>query len=159
MNEMYPPTAIAEMLAEVWKLHKEDGFLNYITIVCGCSTPDPPIFNRIYIAQAEDGDIRKDILVSTLKWWQVDDLGLRETPRPPLSNDPYVPTERLDSDGFYYIAPMMRFFNQGDEILIEEIYGPHIFARKMARLVWQDNGLRLTAVRIITTYDSLMDLL
>jgi hypothetical protein len=143
---------IVFLLAETWKLQKEDDFLVYLAQVSGRSVSVKPSFDRIIISQAEEGDFADGGLAGESTYWQVDDQGIILVSAQQMV-DGWC--DRNKTLGDFYITPTIRFYNEGQNILIGERYGPELFSRKVGKLVWQNDRLILTEVRIIFTFDSL----
>jgi len=152
VEENYSTDSIASLVAEVWPLHKGEGFAAYLTETCGRSISGQASFGCIYIAQAEEGDIPNAVLRSAMRWWKVDDSGFRPIRRPELPAEPDAP-ENVRED--LYITPVIRFFSEGSDVLIGESYGPHLFSRKVGKLVTAHGRLVLIGVRVVLTYDML----
>jgi hypothetical protein len=152
VNDNFSADTVASLLAEVWPLHKGGGFAKYLAETCGRSISGQASFDCIYITQAEEGDIPNAVLRSAVRWWKVDDSGIKSTRRPDLPAEP----DALENvrEGFY-IMPVIRFFKHGGDVLIGESYGPHLFSRKVGVLITVDGRLTLTDVRVILTYDML----
>ena len=138
---------IALLLSEVWAIHKSDGFVAYLTEIFGKSIPGQASFDCVYISQAEEGDIPNAILRGAAKWWQVDDSGLKAIRRPEMSELDATTNVRTE----LYTKPVIRFFNEGNDILIGETYGPQLLSRKVGFLAVVDGQLILTKIRVAKT--------
>ncbi len=145
MDENFSSDLIASLLSEIWTLHKSEGFATYLAEIFGKSVAVHTHFDCIYISQAEEGDIPNAILRSAAKWWQVDDSGLKPVGRPDLSKLDAVRNEIAD----LYITPMIRFYNEGKDILIGESYGPRMLSRKIGVLSMVNGQVVLTGIRVV----------
>ena len=147
MNDKFSSDSIAILLSEVWVFHKSEGFAAYLMEIFGKSIPGQASFDCIYIAQAEEGDIPNAILRSAAKWWQIDDSGFKTIRRPEMS-EPDAP-ENVRAG--LYTRPMIRFYSEGNEILIGETYGPQLLSRKVGSLAMVDGQLIMTKIRVAKT--------
>lgn len=152
MSDDFSPDAVALLLSEIWPLHKTEQFTAYLAATSALGIAGPASFDCIYISQAEDGDIPNGVLRSAVRWWQVDDSGIKSIRRPDLPVDVNAP-ENIRSD--FYITPVVRFFNRDSEILIGEWYGPRLFSRKVAKLEKVCGLLVISDIRVVLTWDML----
>ena len=146
MNEIQVHDAIAEILSDIWNRHQAGDFESYILRTCGVAVSSSPLFESIFISKAEEGSIERDFLKSAVKWWKVDDAGFGPCGRPSQltkGDDP----ENI-KNGFYR-WPTLRFFVEGDRVLIGEMYGPSIFARKTGTLSFVGDNLEIRNVQVI----------
>lgn len=146
MNKVFADN-IALMLSEMWTLHQSEGFAAYLAEIFGKSIPVHTHFDCIYISQAEEGDIPNAILRSAAKWWQVDDSGFMNISRPDLSKPDALRNVRAG----LYTTPMIRFYVEGNEILIGENYGPQFLSRKVGTLAIVNGQIVLTGIRVVKT--------
>lgn len=145
VDDKFSPDSIALLLSEMWTLHKSEGFATYLAEIFGKAVAVHTHFDCIYISQAEEGDIPNAILRSAARWWQVDDSGFKNIGRPDMS-EPDAP-ENVRAG--LYIRPMIRFFNEGKDILIGESYGPHMLSRKVGLLETVNGQIVLTGIRVV----------
>lgn len=147
MDDEFSPDRIALLLSEMWTLHKSEGFATYLAEIFGKSVAVNMHFDCIYISQAEEGDILNAILRSAAKWWQVDNSGFKNIERPDLSK----PNALRNVRAGLYTTPMIRFFIEGNDILIGENYGPQLLSRKIGSLALVNEKLTLTGIRVVKT--------
>lgn len=147
VDDNFSPDSIALFLSKVWALHKTEDFVAYLTEIFGKSIPGQASFDCIYISQAEEGDIPNAILRSAARWWQVDDSGFKNIGRPDMSKPDALRSVRSG----HYTTPMIRFFNEGNDILIGENYGPQLLSRKVGLLEMVNEQIVLTGIRVVKT--------
>lgn len=140
MNPFFSADAISRELANIWSLHKSPAFREYLESIFHRPFPAPVRFDKVYIVEADDGDIEFGSLHDFKRWWEVDDCGMREMASPPSLAT--LDDAQNVRQGFY-TTPIVRFFCEGNRILIGESYGPHLIARTSADITYEASGIAL----------------
>lgn len=103
---------------------------------------DPSDFKCLYIAQASESDIDKAKIGSIIsQWWKVTDLGIEKIHAPEIIDCP--------STSMFDPAPVIKFYLDGDRIVVSERLGPTLIARKTGRI--NNSGQWLNDLHIIWT--------
>ncbi len=134
--------AIATWLAGIWSFHKSKAFADYVAKTYGKHVARLPSFECVYIAEAESGDLDTGQIGGIIKkWWRVDDAGLTEIRRPQLpSSDEAVLFDR---------RPVLKFFTDGERVVVGERLGPHLICRQAGKLVATEAYVSVTDVRLL----------
>lgn len=150
----YEVEEVVALLAEVWPIHRDERFYQYLQENFGKSISEPARFDCLYIAQTLDGDVDNAVLhFHRLRWWRVDDSGTKELfGEMPLPRFPDAPE---NNRGELHRQPSAKFLLNGSRILIGESYGPTYFLRKVARLKRIGGQLQFREMRVVKTYDTL----
>src|SRR5262245_15855404 len=76
---------VARDLSKLWQFHRTQEFLNYVETTYQVTVSALPTFHRIYLAEADNGDIESGSIGGIINhWWVVDDDGFRTVKRPEL---------------------------------------------------------------------------
>ncbi|MBI5365817.1 MAG: hypothetical protein HZA54_02170 [Planctomycetes bacterium] len=117
---------LARKLALMWRVHRSQHFAERMARTYRLSVDALPRFDGIYIAQAEYGDAARGEIGSVLRrLWVVDDAGLR-----PAADGP----RDFATRGLFYVAPVLKFFGEGDLVTLGERWGPDIGGRWIGRV-------------------------
>jgi hypothetical protein len=120
--------AIAMLLADIWAFHKSASFAGYIANTYGKCVDRLPSFECVYIAESESGDLDNGTIGGVIKkWWRVDGSGLTENWRPRLPS--------TDEPGLFDRRPVLKFFTDGERVIVGERLGPNLNCRKLGRLI------------------------
>lgn len=132
---------VAHLMATIWHEHKVPSFTDYIACTYKMHVERTPSFDRIYIAEAEFGDVETASIGGIIRrWWMMDDAGLTQIARPALP----APDDRLAFDP----CPILKFFLDGTRVVLGERLGPDMICRKTATIIMRDGSVRLDNVRV-----------
>jgi hypothetical protein len=137
-------SAIARWLAGIWELHRSEPFAAYVATTYGMHVDHCPLFDRVYIAEAESGDLAMGRIESFVKkWWRVDDRGLVEVCRSELRS--------TDGPEIFDHRPLLRFLTDGERIVLGERLGPGLICRKTGKVVAKEGAVSITDLRVVWT--------
>jgi len=124
---------IAKSLAELWHLHKTDAFRAYISKAFGKRIDVLPQFDWLLVAECESGDINSGTLNSVYtRIWKVDDSGCNR------SNARSIV---FDIEREFFKAPLIRFYHEGNTLLIGERFGPKLMCYKRGSITIEGDNV------------------
>ena len=137
---------VAMGLASIWSLHKKDAFRDYLAGIFCRPFSSQIHFCKLFITEAEEGDINSGCLYGMKEWWEVDDNGMRISSRPAFLTDP---DDERHVFGEFYITPFIRFFWENTRVLIGEAYSPEMVARTVADMSIQAGQMVFLNRRVV----------
>jgi hypothetical protein len=147
MTTAATPEQIAEALGRrIWGLARTDAFRDYLAAIYGRRFATRPQFEKLYVAEAERGNLAYAGLHGMARWWEIDDSGFRPSQWPNFLNDPDNP---LHARAGYYITPFIRFYVEGTALLLGETYGPTLISRQQGTLSLQQGQVEFTDQRVV----------
>lgn len=134
--------AIALWLAGIWSFHQSETFADYVAKTYHKHVAQLPSFECVYIAEAASGDLDTGQIGGIIKkWWKVDDTGLTEIRRPRLPS--------TDEPVLFDRRPVLKFFTDGERVVVGERLGPNLICRQAGKLVATEASVSVTDVRIL----------
>jgi len=134
---------IARKLSEVWLFFRTPEFLQYLLLTYKKSVAENPAFEKICIAEAENGEIESSSIGGIIKrWWVVDDRGCRRVKKPDLV---------LQDAEFFDSHPIVKFYLEADQIVIGERFGPDLICRKRGTISGQPSGFAIDKLAVTWT--------
>lgn len=93
-----------------------------------------PGWKKLIIVEAREGNFEELNFPSPLirRYWVVDALGITQVTNPRFENGVC---------GMFYEMPSLRFFTDGDYLLVSERLGPNLFLRRLHRVSISDGKL------------------
>lgn len=134
--------AIAIALADIWNFHKSEAFVDHVARTYQKHVTHLPSFECVYIAEIENGDLDKGYIGGIVKkWWMVNDRGMTEIQRPelPLTDEPVLFDRR----------PVLKFFTDGERIVLGERLGPNLICRQKGKLISTKSSVSITDVHLL----------
>ena len=128
--------AIAEELAKIWEFAKQETFAHYVRENYEIEITASPGWKKLIIAEAREANFEGMSFGSSLirRFWVVDYTEIRQVKNPMLEDG---------SRGVFYEMPTIRFFAEGDSLLVSESLGPNLLFRRLHRLSFACGQLRI----------------
>jgi len=159
---------IAKQLTQVWTIHRDPGFVDYLLQTFGCEPLKPVRFSGIFSMQMIGGYFFSDLpagpgpIVERL--WLMDDTGFRESGLDELrpvenveSDNPLVVYEEsrvsynpIRSQPLLLAYPRIKFAVRDDKIIYYEMFGFGAGCSKVGNVVVNDRVI-ITELGITTT--------
>lgn len=134
--------AIALSLAAIWRFHKSEAFADYVARNYRKHVPSLPSFECVYIAEIENGDLDKGAIGGIVKkWWMVNGRGMTEIRQPQLP--------LTDESALFDLRPVLKFFTDGERIVLGERLGPNMICRRAGKLVATETAVSITDSRLL----------
>jgi hypothetical protein len=132
---------IARHMARIWEIFRRGEFTDYLTSVFNIPFNSSPKFEGLYIAEVLEGNIEKASISGIIKrWWLVDDHGMVDVPRATLPSDDELA---------FFRRPFVRFFTDGEGIVMMETYGVGVVFQKTARLAVSGEKMEVTDEKVV----------
>lgn len=132
---------IAQELSESCAMYTTEAFLSYVSSIYGLQIHVLPQFDWFLIAHCEEGDIRTNRLTFVYsRLWKTDPSGLIVCNAKSISHD---------AEGNFDKTPIIRFYYQGDDILIKERLGPRIMCYKKGKLIFHEDKVLIRDLRVL----------
>lgn len=167
MDHQRVSESIARQLAQVWAIHKEPAFVEYLRQTFGCEPREPVRFAGIFSLQVIGGYFFPDLpagpgpIVERL--WLMDDRGFRassldefraaenlESDNPLVHFEPGSASyELIDSQPWLLVYPQFKFCVRDDRLIYYEQFGFSAGCTKIGKLVVSDR-VNIEATRITT---------
>lgn len=134
--------AVARCLGELWMRYQSIEFGPYLQQTYGIAVDPLPTFECLYIAEVVQGDFASGSLGSIVKqWWSVDQSGIKLVANPRIQG--------RDTEETFFERPWIKFFLDGDRVVLGERLGPDLMSRRLARLTYQDGKATLSETSIL----------
>jgi hypothetical protein len=109
MNASEISNSVARQLSELWQFHRMPDFPSYVLTTYKVAVSDKPAFERIYIAEAENGDIESATIGGIIKhWWMRNEFGFQLIRRPELCDE---------EDNTFDLRPIVKFYIDNGKII------------------------------------------
>lgn len=114
--------AIARDLGKIWTTRAQEAFSQYVLHTYGVRFVEPPAWIRVVISESASADIAAMAFNSPIvrRWWTFDAAGLVEEPEVKLD---------LGQTGMFFKTPILRFFVEGERVLVSEHLGPRLLCK------------------------------
>ncbi len=143
MNESTLSDLVARKLSELWRFYRTPEFLEYLLVTYKASVSENPTFEKICIAEAENGDIEFASIGGIIKrWWVIDDGGLRTVKKPDKAHQEV---------NVFDPHPVVKFYMENNKIIIGERLGPDLISRKRATVTEQGGDVVISDLVVTWT--------
>ncbi len=155
MNEGEMSDAIACSLAWFFPRRQELAFLDYLSLTYSTALAELPVFEKLCLAEALEGDLKGAIGGIIKGWWLADETGCRSVPYRELPRyiDDFNEADRTDR--VYYQFPLIKFYREGTGIVFCEKFGPNLICEKTGRVEQSLGGVSIVDVRLVWNVKSL----
>ena len=134
----------------LWESCKSGEILTFLESIWKGKKLSDPGFAKLYIAEAETGNIDSNKLHSAIQWWERDENGFRDSSRPTIIFDEENP---IYVKSYIFYTPWITFYYDGDRVLIGEHYGPGLSLRRVAKFEAKQNQVFLSNFKLIWKSD------
>src|SRR5215471_2965998 len=133
---------IVQVLSALWTTYQyQSKFEAYVSQVYDRKITIAPRFECLYIAECVKGDPSTGGLGSLLaRSWKVDDNGVSIQPLQP---------PRTDNGSGFFVNPLIKFFVQGNVIVVGERLAPEFLCRKLGRLNISDSSVDIVDLKVV----------
>ena len=150
MNEPKLSEAVAGLLAWIFPRHREPTFLDYLSLTFSEAIAALPRFEKLCLAEAENGNVEKGEIGGIIKrWWLADEDGFRSVNWGEMPRFAEDFNDAEGTDRMFYRFPLVKFLREGAMITFGEKFGPNLACRKVGRMQQAAGNISIVDVRLV----------
>lgn len=139
--------AIVRWITDLWQTCHPDQFATYMQREFGVALQSTPTFRCLYIAESAEGNIDDNVLGSILHGWlKMDNTGLWRIEKP--GGDFH------DRVGPYYVTPVLRYWREGNRVLLGERFSDSFIIRRIGTLPADESIPEVYDLRVISKWSN-----